>query len=124
METSRITQEYLENIRENYKSVNQLVDGILLRAVEDAKQGYNNSNTQIYNSEYNRDTMWLAYGELRKRKFIVVLRENKTVDFEGHIGEISIYFNSKEYAEQIRDENIEEVQNRYQEVFGSSKHVD
>lgn len=95
MNTNLITQQYLEGLRKNHKNVNKLVEDVLERTVQFAKEDSWASSTYIHKDEYDAETMRKAYKKLRERKFLVALKEYDSDNMDGYLGEIRIYLDSE-----------------------------
>ena len=92
MNTSNITQEYLEKVHKEAAKVEELINLVLERALCDAKRGYGMSNTFIHNSEHTYEQLKLAGDELIKRGFKANYSHENYSDANGYIGEIQMYF--------------------------------
>jgi len=123
MKTNSITQEYLENLRRDYSEVNKLVENVLERTVQSAKEGSYASITCIHKDEYSRDVMRKAYQKLRERKFLVVVDEFKEEFTDGYIGEIKIYLDSSALLKgnKLTEDNFDLFLSKLQELNSQNK---
>ncbi|MFJ3388895.1 hypothetical protein [Lysinibacillus sp. NPDC086135] len=89
---NHITQEYLESVYKASTRINKLVNLVLSRALEDAKNGNSVSRSYIHKDEFDYETLKLACEELQRRKFRVNWSHEQYTSTEGYIGEIQINF--------------------------------